>query len=343
MPDEQRIAADVLLGFGTRILTAAGCRSAIAREVAAHLVDAELCGVYSHGIFRLDSYARRAVAGKYAADAEPSRALAEGGAAIIDGGNGLGIPALRMAMDDLVESAGREGVAAIGVANVDHTGRLAAFAQRGADAGCLTIIFGGGSRVEWRQVAPHGGARAMLPTNPFAFAIPGGERGAVIVDFATSMGASGKVSAARLAGRPIEAGMCIDAAGRPTTDPQDYFNGGALLPMAGPKGYGMALLAELLGEAILGDAKSGMNWICVAVDLARFRAPSAYRRAAEECLAEMRACPPAPGVLNVEIPGEREAALREHRLAEGIPVPPSTLELLRALGAFLGVPAHGLG
>ena len=95
MPDEQRIAADVLLGFGTRILTAAGCRSAIAREVAAHLVDAELCGVYSHGIFRLDSYARRAVAGKYAADAEPSRALAEGGAAIIDGGNGLGIPALR--------------------------------------------------------------------------------------------------------------------------------------------------------------------------------------------------------------------------------------------------------
>jgi LDH2 family malate/lactate/ureidoglycolate dehydrogenase len=342
MPDAQRIAADVLLDFGTGILAAVGCQPAIAREVAGHLVEAELCGVYSHGIFRLDSYARRATAGNYCPGAQPSRALAEGGAPIIDGGNGLGIPALRMATDDLISAAKREGVAAVGVANVDHTGRLASFARQGADAGCLTIIFGGGSRKEWRQVAPYGGARAMLPTNPFVFAIPGGERGAVIVDFATSMGASGKVSAARLAGRSIEPGMCVDAEGRPTTNPHDYFAGGALLPMAGPKGYGMALIAELLGEAILGEAKGGMNWICVAVDLARYRAPGAYRRAAEECLAELRACPPAPGFESVEIPGEREAALREQYLAEGIPLPPSTLTLLRKLGERLGVSTRGL-
>lgn len=342
MSDDQRLAADVLLDFGKEVLTRAGCLPAIAREVAAHLVDAELCGVYSHGIFRLDSYARRAAAGKYVASAQPMRARAEGGAPIIDGGNGLGIPAMRMAGDDVVDMAKRDGLAAIGVANVDHTGRLASFAQQGADAGCLTIIFGGGSREEWRQVAPHGGAKAMLPTNPFAFGMPGGDRGSVIVDFATSTGASGKVSAARLAGQPIEPGMCIDAAGHPTTNPQDYFAGGALLPMAGPKGYGLALIAELLGNAILGEAMSGMNWICVAVDLSRFRAPASYRRAAEACLAELRACPPAPGVARVEIPGEREAALRRQRLADGIPVPPSTLALLRALGDDIGVATGGL-
>lgn len=342
MAEDRRIAAGALTDFGTQTLFRAGCRAPIAAEVAAHLVDAELCGVYSHGIFRLDSYARRAIAGKYAAAAEPVRALAEGGAAIIDGGNGLGIPALRMASDDAVDAALRQGVAAIGVANVDHTGRLAAFAQRGAEAGCLVIIFGGGSRVEWRQVAPHGGARAMLPTNPFAFGMPGGERGPVIVDFATSMGASGKVSAARLAGRAIDPGMCIDAEGRPTTHPDDYFDGGALLPMAGPKGYGLALLAELLGEAIMGEAKSGMNWICVAVDLTRFRAPSAYRKAAEACLAEMRDCPPATGFTQVEIPGEREATLRMKRLQDGIPVPEGTLALLRRLGEDLDVPADAL-
>ena len=107
--------------------------------------------------------------------------------------------------------------------------------------------------------------------------------------------------------------------------------------MAGPKGYGMALVAELLGEAILGNARDGMNWIAIAVDLARFRAPPAYRKAAEDCLAELRACPPAKGFRSVEVPGEREARLREERLASGIPIPPETLDCLRALGRRLGL------
>jgi len=230
----------------------------------------------------------------------------------------------------------------VGVANVDHTGRIGAFVKRGADAGCLTIMLGGGSRRDWRQVAPYGGASAMLPTNPYAFGIPGGTQGSVVTDFATGMAAGGKIYAAKMAGRPLAAGLCIDAHGNPTTDPDDYFNGGAILPMAGPKGYGMALVAELLGESILGQAMDGMNWICIAVDLSRFRAASAYRRAAEECLAEMRACPPAPGFDRVEIPGEREAQLRCDHLIRGIPVPPATLESLRHLGRRMGVGVEAL-
>jgi LDH2 family malate/lactate/ureidoglycolate dehydrogenase len=203
-------------------------------------------------------------------------------------------------------------------------------------------MFGGGSRKDWRQVAPYGGARAVLPTNPYAFAIPAGERGPVVVDFATGMAAGGKIYAAKMAGRPLAEGLCIDADGKPTTNPDDYFNGGAILSMAGPKGYGMALVAELLGEAILGQAMDGMNWICIAIDLTRFRAPMAYRRAAEECLAELRGCPPAPGFDRVEVPGEREAALRLERLTTGIPIPPATLASLRALGVQLGVDAEEL-
>jgi uncharacterized oxidoreductase len=107
--------------------------------------------------------------------------------------------------------------------------------------------------------------------------------------------------------------------------------------MAGPKGYGMALVAELLGEAILGQSMDGLNWICIGLDLSRFRGPGAYRRAAEECLAELRACPPAPGFDRVEVPGEREARLRTERLVSGIPIPPKTLEVLRALGLRLGI------
>ena len=335
--NDPHISADVLTRFGTRVMTALGCAPLIAAEIAEHLVDADLCGVYSHGIFRLDWYAERAAAGKFVPSAQPQLMTAEGGADMVDGGNGLGMPAFRLATEHLVARATRDGMAAVGVSNVDHTGRLGAYAQRGAEAGCLTIMLGGGSRRDWPQVAPFGGARGMLPTNPYAFGIPGGEHGPVVVDFATGMAAGGKIYAAKMAGRPLAEGLCIDAQGRPTTNPDDYFNGGAILPMAGHKGYGMALVAELLGEAILGQAMDGLNWICIAIDLARFRAPQAYRRAAEDCLAELRACPPAPGFERVEIPGEREARLRAERLVSGIPIPPETLQGLRALGRRLGL------
>jgi LDH2 family malate/lactate/ureidoglycolate dehydrogenase len=340
--DDPLIAADALTRFGTGVMQAIGCQPAIALEIAEHLVDADLCGVYSHGVFRLDWYAERAQAGRFVPGAEPHLRRAEGGADLVDGGNGLGMAAFRLATDQVVQRARRDGVAAVGVANVDHTGRLGAFVRQGAEAGCMTLLFGGGSRRDWRQVAPYGGARAVLPTNPYAFGIPAGERGPVVVDFATATASGGKVYAARMAGRPLAEGLIVDCQGRPSTNPEDYFNGGALLPMAGPKGYGMALVAELLGEAILGEAMDGMNWIAIGVDLSRFRAPGAYRVAAEACLQELRDCPPAPGFDRVEIPGEREAALRAQRLRDGIPVPPATLKSLCALGDRLQVDAREL-
>lgn len=334
---DPRVSVAVLQRFGTATMQAIGCNATTAAEIANHLVDADLCGVYSHGIFRLDWYAERFAAGRFNPKAQPVLTQAEGGGALVDGGNNLGIPAFRLATDYLIEKAHLNGMAAVGIANVDHTGRVGAFAQRGAEAGCLTIMFGGGSRKDWRQVAPYGGACGMLPSNPFAFAIPGGEMGPVVSDFATSIASGGKIYAAKMAGRPLSEGLCIDAQGRPTTDPDDYFNGGAILPMAGPKGYGMALVAELLGEAILGQAMDGMNWIAIAVDLSRYRGSNAYRRAAEDCLAELRACPPAPGFDHVEIPGEREYKMRAERLSKGIPIPPMTLQALQALGRRLGL------
>lgn len=340
LDSDPRIPADALRQFATRFLAAMGCGAAVAAEVAGHLVEADLRGVYSHGIFRLAQYAEEARAGGFLPAAESVLTTAEGGAPLVDGGNGFGMPALRLATDSAVAAARAQGTAAVGVANVAHTGRIGAFAETAAQAGCLGILFGGGARREWRQVAPYGGARALLPTNPFAFGIPAGEAGPVVLDFATAAGAGGKIYAARDAGRPLPEGLCIDAAGRPTRDPEDYFNGGALLPMAGPKGYGMALVAELLGEAILGEAMSGMNWICVAIDLSRFRAPAAYRRAAEGCLAELRACPPADGFDRVEIPGERESRLAAGRRQSGIPLAPNTIaSLTRAAQALdLGSP-----
>ena len=256
---------------------------------------------------------------------------------LIDGGNGFGMPALRLAVDEAVKLARQSGTSALGVANVAHTGQLGQFVERAAGQGCLCIIFGGGTRADWPQVAPYGGARGILPTNPYAFGMPAGEAGPVVLDFATGAGAGGKIYAARMAGRPLPVGLLIDADGQPTTDPEDYFNGGAILPMAGPKGFGMGLIAELIGEAILGEAMSGMNWICVCIDLSRFRDTSAYARAAERCLSEVRACPPAPGFERVEIPGERERRIKMENLKNGVAMPVKTVAALNDSARVLGL------
>ncbi len=339
---DPHLSAAALTTFGTRFLNAVGCAPKVAAEVSEHLVEADLAGVYSHGIFRLTQYAENARDGIYVPAGEAILTQAEGGAPLVDGGNGFGIPALRLAADTAIGAAQAGGTACVGVMNVGHTGRIGAYAERAANAGCLAIILGGGSRQQWRQVAPYGGVQAVLPTNPYAFGIPGGERGPVVLDFATAAGAGGKIYAAQSAGRPLPEGLCIDANGAPTTDPGDYFAGGALLPMAGPKGYGMAVVAELLGEAVFGQAMDGMNWICVCIDLSRFRGTAAYRQAAEDCLAELRTCPPAPGFDRVEVPGERERRLRAERLKDGIPIPPETLAELKDSANKLGVDSSEL-
>ena len=193
----------------------------------------------------------------------------------------------------------------------------------------------------WRQSSdmaaggPHGGAKAMLPTNPWCIAIPGGDRGPVVLDFATSKIAGGWLYAARSAGATLPEGCVIDRDGNPTRNPEDYFNNGAILPSGGHKGYGLALIGELIAEAMLGPSTTEANWLLITIDTTRFRAPGALHAAAEEVLSELRECPPAPGHDRVEIPGERE---REHRKASGnvIAVPEQTwaqiLELARSLG-----------
>lgn len=334
--------AAALISFANRFLAAMGCTPAVAAEVAEHLVDADLCGVYSHGIFRLAQYADDARTGRFEPAGEPELTAAEGGAPLVLGRGGFGIPAMRLAAGEAVRLAREAGTGTVGVANIHHTGRLGAFAESAAAEGCLAILFGGGARHDWPQVAPYGGAKGRLPTNPYAFGIPGGERGPVVLDFATAAGAGGKIYAARAAGRPLPEGLCIDAAGRPTTDPEDYFNGGALLPMAGPKGYGLALVAELMGEAVFGEMMDGLNWVCVCIDLQRFRSPAAYRQAAEECLAALRTCPPAPGFEQVEVPGEREATLRAERQSTGVPLSAGVVSELQAAAAKLGVASDEL-
>jgi LDH2 family malate/lactate/ureidoglycolate dehydrogenase len=336
--DAERIRVPVAEAeaLAARILRQAGFDAETAGSVAAHLVDADLCGVESHGIVRVIQYVDQVESGYLARDGEPRLLIDARGAASIDGGGGIGIPAMAMAIDRLAEDAARAGMAVLPVRNVGHTGRLGAFGESAAARGLLLVIVGGGGRQTWRQVAPYGGVKALLPTNPYCMAIPGGDRGPVVIDFATSMIAGGWLHSARAAGALVPAGAIIDATGEPSRDPQAYFDGGAILPKGGPMGYGMAVMAEMICEAMLGPVTAECNWLTLAVEVSRFRAPTAMRQAAETVLAELRDCPPAKGFARVEVPGERERALRVVNTPLGIAVPPRTLAAIEALARRLG-------
>jgi uncharacterized oxidoreductase len=302
-----------------RVLDCAGCKAQTAGEIVDHLIDADLCGVESHGIFRALQYADEYRRGYLQPNAEPSLDSTRAPNLYVDGHGGIGITALSLAVQAGIDAARRYGVTAIAVRNTGHTGRLGAFAEMAAKARCLFIACGGGARERWRMVTPHGGSKAVLPTNPWCLGIPGGELGPIILDCATGQIAGGWIYAARQAGALLPEGAIIDHMGLPSRNPDDYFAGGAILPKGGALGYGLAIMAELICDAMLGPATVECNTFVLMVDIARYRGPGSMQQAAEEILQELRNCPPAEGVETVQVPGEREHALRSGKTNLDLP------------------------
>ena len=333
--EREIIAVSILRSLIREIMILANCAEDISEVVSEHLVGSNLAGVESHGVMRVMQYVQQFESGYMCAAGRPALARKSNGAWFVDGKRGIGIPAMKMAVEQGCQIAKETGVSAVALTNCGHTGRLGAYAELGAQSDCLTIIIGGGNRKEWPMVAPFGGKKAILPTNPYAFGIPGGDRGPVVMDFATAKIAGGWIYAAKSAGAFLPSGAVIDSRGCPTTDPDDYFDGGAILPFGGPKGYGLALVAELIGEAMLGPVTAEMNWFVICVDISGYNCPQRYRAVAEEILAEIRACPPASPCERVEIPGEREREHHDRTEQVGVALPPKTWMQMNALAARL--------
>ena len=326
-------AADVVTGIFKHV----GCNETIASEVAEHLVDADLCGVESHGIMRTLQYVEQFENGLMRPDVMPVVTANTFGTTEVDGQGGIGIPAMSVAVQHSCETARQDGITALAVRNVGHTGRIGAFVEQAANQGCLMIIIGGGGRQKWRQVTPYGGRQGLLPTNPYSIGIPGGARGPVVLDFATSKIAGGWIYAAKNAGALLPDNAVINSEGTITRDPDDYFNGGAILPAGGAKGYALSVVAELIAEAMLGPTQTECNWLMITLDTNRYREPHTMQAVAEEILNELRQCPPAPGFDKVEVPGERERDYRKYSQATGITVPIQTWQQILDLEMRLSI------
>ena len=334
------VPSEVLHRLTTAIFVATGAPEPSAVEVADVLVDNHLAGHDSHGVLRIPQYLQAIDDGLLDPAARPEVLEETAVTALVSGNWSFGQVAANTAADLATEKALAERIACVSVVKANHTGRLAAFTERGARRGVAMFMAVG--TVERPRTAPFGGAAAALGTNPVAFSIPNGDGPPVSLDYATSAIANGKIKVAEAEGKPLPEGVVLDKDGRPTTDPRDYFEGGFLLPFGGHKGYALAVIADLLGTALTGaDAfpaavpRSGLFIFAVAADAFRDRA--AYEQGVAAVLERITSVPPAHGFDEVLLPGAPEARARAEREEHGIPVADTTWDAVTEAARGLGV------
>jgi LDH2 family malate/lactate/ureidoglycolate dehydrogenase len=339
-----RFAPQDLEVFTTAALAALGAPTGVAGQVAASLVLSNLVGHDSHGIIRLVQYAGWVADGQIRPAAEPEISQRQHAVAVINGNWGFGQPTARLAVDVLSETAQANGVAAVTIRDCNHFGRLGEYVGALADQGLTGLAFCNGGPV----VAPFGGSGRALGTNPFAWAAPGGPGGPLVVDFSTAGVAEGKLKLAAADGQPVAPGLIVDAAGRPSTNADDFYAGGALLPFGGHKGSGLSVMIELLGGLLSGMGTAptpgyggGSGTVMIALQVGAFADAGSYAAGAEQFREQLvtvgRGAAPGP----VLLPGEIEARTQAERLRDGIPVSPGVLASIYAVTDPLGVPRPG--
>lgn len=344
------VEAGALAGFVRAIVAATGCGPAEAEEVARHLLEANLQGHDSHGIMLLPRYVLHVREGKLHPGAAPTPVRQDASLALFDGNMGYGQHVGRIAMDWAIGAARAHGHAVMGLRNVHHIGRVGTYGEQAAAAGMISVHFVNGVSGP-PAVAPFGGSDARLSTNPVCVTIPGARPGdaPLVLDFATSAIALGKCRVAFNAGRAVPEGALVDATGRPTTDPGVLYRGeprGALLSFGAHKGYGLALVCEILAGALLGGATAWRpemrergivnSWLAFVLDPARFGDVEGFRAELAAVIADVKASPPADPDSPVLVAGEKERITKAKRLAAGVPVDATTwgnlVEAARGLG-----------
>ena len=281
------------------------------------------------------------------------RVVHDAGAMIrLDGSQGYGQVIGRQAMALGIERVRRTGCCVVALGNSHHLGRIGAWAEQAAAAGLVSLHFV--NVVARPIVAPHGGADARFGTNPFTAAVPLRGRPPLVLDFATSMIAQGKTRVAFNKGEPVPPDCLIDDQGRPTRDPRWSVIDppGAILPFGLHKGYGLAVLCELLGGALAagqvghrdtGDRRRVLNgMLTVLMDPQALGDQAAFEAEAEAFAQWVTASPPREGFGPVRLAGDPERETRAQRTRDGVPVDAETWRQILAAGERVGVPSRGI-
>jgi uncharacterized oxidoreductase len=341
-----RATADKLRRLTSAIVKTGGSAAAEADLVADHLVRANLMGHDSHGVGMIPTYIRHLNAGLVVPNTRAKLVKDDGALLMFDGGRGYGRPVAGEAMDAAIARCRETGVVAMTLANAHHIGRVGAYGEMASGAGLVSLHFV--NVTDHRAtVAPFRGTDARFVTNPVCIAIPGTSRQQpLLLDMATSAVAMGKIRVAKNAGKPAPEGALIDAAGRPTRDPNVMYSEphGALLPFGAHKGYALAVVTELLATALTGGPSiqpgnqrmGGVvnNMFTVLVDPGRLAGVDWLTREIDGFVDYVKASPPVDPKLPVLVPGEPERITQDQRARTGIEVDATTWsEILDAADA----------
>jgi len=348
VPTGMRIHPHDLEQFCIEALTKVGVSECDARTTAEVLVTTDTWGIFTHGTKNLRGYIRRIRGGGLGARATP-KVVKEGPAwAMVDGDSALGMVTSVLAMRTAIEKARRAGLAYVGVRNSCHFGAAGFYASLAIAENMIGIAMCN----DRPTVTVPGSRSAVLGSNPLAFAVPAGSERPLLLDMATSTVAGGKVFAATARGEKIPGHWLVDANGLPTTDPSLFPASATLTPMAGHKGYGLALLIETLSGVLTGAAiaqhvlswsfddaslKTGHGAAFIAMDINSIMPVEQFKSRVDQTIREIREAPKAKGADRIYLPGEMEWERREKALAEGIDLPEDVASRLRSLADELGL------
>ena len=327
------------------LLEQAGVPGDQAAQIAEIVVEADLRGIESHGVLRLPAYIHRARAGTMTAATHVHILRERGAAVLFDAQHGFGQIAGVRAMQEAIARARQYGTAFVGVRNAGHFGVAAYYAMLALPHKMIGIVSANAAP----SMAAWGGTTPLLGTNPICVAIPTGGEVDIVLDMASSVVARGKIRLAASTGARLPLGWALDNQGLPTEDPAAAMKG-TLLPIGGPKGYGLALVIDILSGVLTGadfgphipsvhDSGSPVSagFAVQALDISAFAEVEDFERDLQSLIAEIHASPRAASCDRIYLPGEIEWLKKQERLQRGIPVPESLLRELRKLAAELDV------
>ncbi len=345
-----RIDPERLTDFATAVYATAGMPEADARLVADTLVQADLWGHQSHGVLRLGWYLDRIRNGVMKPVTQPEFVVDAGAIAVIDGHDGVGHVLAMLATHEAIKRAQAHGIGAVAVRNSNHFGTCMYYTRRVAGAGCVAMLTSNGGPA----MAPWGGRKKIIGTNPWSVAAPvssDGARAPFVVDMAATGVARGKIYLARNKNLPIPLGWAIDQDGAPTTDPQQAIDG-IILPMAEHKGYAIAAMVDMMSGVLTGSGflsavhspyktaeKSNCGHLMIAMDISNFQPLDQFHARMQQFAKEIKSVPLAQGFDEVFYPGEMEDNSDAKFRREGLSLPEDTLADLRRIASETGLEA----
>jgi uncharacterized oxidoreductase len=323
-----------------QLLHAAGAPDEHASTVARHLADANLAGHDSHGFIRVPQYLREINEGLLDPKAQPEVVREGKGTAKVDGHFTFGQVIATFATRLATKKAREFGISMVSMFNHLHTGRIGAYPEMAAKEGMAAIMYTGFvGGTSGNNVAPFGGRERRLGTNPISMSFPSTPEAPILLDFATSIAAEGKLRVYRARGQTLPDEWVLSKEGLPSKDPNDYYDGGSILPLGGlqggHKGYALSFMVALFGAA-LGDlarldvgVDSRMDGSSIIViDVGALAPLDDVRAKVENVVRYVKDTPAMEGSSGVLYPGEIEAKTRQERLAKGVEVEQATWDLV---------------